>query len=77
MCNYSFDNRKKSPYRSFIDGMGSLNLWGGKFHYDRYSSPEQADCDAIKSDWNIVGVDMKNSIKHLTNINHLKFNGSR
>jgi len=62
--------RRNSRFISFFDGMGSLNLWGGNFRYDKFSSPDEADYKAIKSDWDMVGSDMKNAINRYYTIKY-------
>jgi len=61
MCKYSFYANNRSGFDSFLNGMGSLNIFGGSSIYDRYSSPNRADYEAIKKDWEKVGADMKDA----------------
>jgi hypothetical protein len=58
---------KKKKYRSdflfpnstFLIGMGSVfNIAGNYFEYNYSNSEEEADINALKSDWGIIGQDM-------------------
>ena len=50
---------------SFADGMSSVLDLNGILDspYARYSTAEEADFEAIGSDWKMVGEDIKNSIE--------------
>ena len=51
---------------SFLKGMGSvLNVSGNYFDFDYSESALLADAKAIKSDWCMVGQDLKNSAEKL------------
>jgi hypothetical protein len=77
MCKYSFHTDGRSGLRAFLRGMGSNDIFGGSYIYDRYSSPSHADYDALKNDWKKVGNDMKNAINSFTKDQPLKLNGTR
>lgn len=50
------------PKNSFISGMGSvLNLKGEYFKYNTSRSGLEADNRATKSDWGVVGQDIRNA----------------
>ena len=52
-----------TPTSSFLLGMGTvLNIDGKFFEYNVSNSTEEADALAIKSDWSIVGQDIKSAI---------------
>ena len=47
---------------SFLIGMGScVNVGGNYFNYNSSQSPERADAAAIRSDWNVVGNDIRSA----------------
>lgn len=48
---------------SFTRGMGSIGNLSGAFLHKKYKSPEEADAVAIKSDWEMVGEDLKWAIE--------------
>ncbi|MCX6789551.1 MAG: hypothetical protein NTZ42_03005 [Candidatus Gribaldobacteria bacterium] len=50
---------------SFVDGISSVLDLSGMLDnpYARYSTAEEADFEAIGSDWKMVGEDIKNSIE--------------
>ncbi|MGD2034873.1 MAG: hypothetical protein PVF73_07450 [Bacteroidales bacterium] len=48
---------------SFLDGMGSVfNIRGNHFDYNYSKNGAEADINAIRRDWDIVGNDLFNSI---------------
>ncbi len=64
---------KKSKYKtnilfertSFLKGMGSVfNVSGNYYEFDYSESALIADAKAIKSDWGVVGQDIKNATEH-------------
>ncbi len=72
-------NKKKSKYKwsflfprnNFLVGLGSvLNVAGSYFIYNK-SKPSDGDADlnALKSDWEIIGEDFKNSKKEFEKAN--------
>ncbi|HRD06574.1 MAG: hypothetical protein U0V54_01670 [Saprospiraceae bacterium] len=69
---------KKSKYRtnvlfqrtSFLKGMGSvLNISGNYYQFDYSDSSLIADSKAIKSDWGVIGQDIKNAAEQLIETN--------
>ena len=48
---------------SFARGMDSIGNLCGTFSYKKYKSPEEADAAAIRSDWEMVGKDLKWAIE--------------
>lgn len=58
MSNYSLYVKP-----SFVRGMGSIGNLCGTFSYKKYKSPEEADAAAIRSDWEMVGKDLKWAIE--------------
>jgi len=55
---------------SFIDGMGSVfNVRGNHFDYKYSANANEADINAIRRDWSIVGDDIRNSIQFHSNEN--------
>lgn len=51
------------PRNSFLIGLGSvLNLFGSYFEYNYSESDQEADTKATKSDWEVVGQDMKDAV---------------
>lgn len=47
---------------SFVIGMGSiLNISGNYYSFKYSESSEQADTQALESDWGMVGQDIQNS----------------
>ena len=51
---------------TFLTGAGrTLDLWAAQeaYSYDYSSTPEEADYQAIMSDWLVVGKDMSQAIK--------------
>jgi len=77
MCKYSFYNGNRSGINTFLNGMGSLDIWGGRSAYDKYSSPGRADNESLKKDWVKVGNDFRNVINSFTKNNIPGPNGSR
>ncbi|MBC8182969.1 hypothetical protein H8E88_17840 [candidate division KSB1 bacterium] len=51
---------------SFLGGAGSVfNIGGNYFHYNISRSGLQADLKALKSDWRIVGQDIRNAKREI------------
>lgn len=48
---------------SFLRGMGSIGNLSGSLLYKKYQTPQEADTEAIKSDWEMVGSDLKWAIE--------------
>lgn len=49
---------------SFISGAASaFDLFGNFFEYNTSDSETEADCKAIKNDFNVIGNDMRLAIK--------------
>jgi hypothetical protein len=47
---------------SFVMGMGSvLNISGNYYSFNYSESGEQADAQALESDWGMIGQDIQNS----------------
>lgn len=59
ICTFLF------PTSSFILGVGSImNIAGGYYDYNSSETPIDADFKALKSDWLVVGKDIKSSIEN-------------
>lgn len=53
-----------TPTSTFVIGMGTvLNLAGNYFVYNTSGNSEEADLNAIASDWQMVGKDIKQAIQ--------------
>lgn len=53
-----------TPTSTFVIGMGTvLNLAGNYFVYNTSGSSEEADLNAIASDWQMVGKDIQQAIQ--------------
>ena len=49
---------------SFISGLGSvINVAGNYFEFKYSNSGEEADRKALESDWDVIGDDLRNTIK--------------
>jgi len=47
----------------FLEGIGSVIAIGGNYHsFNTSKTPHQADADALKSDWGVVGNDLRKAI---------------
>lgn len=58
-------------------GMGSvLNIAGNYFPFAQASSPIEADCRAIASDWSIIGRDIQTAAEDASD-NHVNAKVSR
>ena len=64
---------KKAKYKtnilferaSFLKGMGSVfNISGNYYEFDYSESALIADAKAIKSDWDVIGQDIKDAADH-------------
>lgn len=59
-------NNLLSANPSFIRGMGRvLDLGSTRDVYNTSDSPDEADFNAILSDWNTVGDDMENAFRKI------------
>lgn len=55
---------------SLLVGMGSvLNIAGNYFQYRAYPSGAEADTDALRRDWNVIGHDMRKAFRMWENSN--------
>ncbi|MEQ1733108.1 MAG: hypothetical protein ABL940_05510 [Bacteroidia bacterium] len=51
------------PKRNFWSGFSSvLNIYGNPNKFNSSKTGEEADCKAIKSDWEMIGEDFKYAI---------------
>ena len=51
------------PKRSFWTGFSSiLNVFGNQNKFNTSKSGQEADCKALKSDWEMIGKDIQNAI---------------
>jgi hypothetical protein len=49
---------------SFVSGVArTLDLWGQFDEYNRSETPNEADAQAIASDWFVVGQDLSDAIE--------------
>lgn len=49
--------------RNFVSGVGSLFDWQGNLNISKRSdNPSQADADALRSDWEQVGADIRGAM---------------
>ena len=54
-----------TPTSTFAIGMGTvLNLAGNYFVYNTSDTPDEADSNAIASDWQMVGRDIKQALQN-------------
>lgn len=65
------DTDKRTDYlfkkRSFLTGAGSvIGIFGQPNKFNKSNSGEEADLKALKSDWEMVGLDLRKSILDLT-----------
>jgi len=52
------------PTASFLLGVGScLNIAGGYYQYNAANSDNEADLSALRSDWNVVGEDIRTALR--------------
>jgi len=57
------------PRTSAIVGMGSIfNIAGNYFKFDYSDSGDEADTEALESDWAMIGQDIEDSIRKIKNI---------
>jgi hypothetical protein len=53
-----------TPRSSFGLGMASvMNIGGNYYHYNYSATTEEADANAIRSDWQMVGRDILSALK--------------
>lgn len=48
---------------SFLQGMGSAIAIGGNYHsFNSSKTPQQADAEALRSDWGVIGNDIRKAM---------------
>jgi len=63
MGSYKIKSDFLFPASSFIAGMGSaFNLAGNYYVYNESETPLDADLNALRSDWGIVGEELSNAL---------------
>jgi len=73
MCEYSFYPKGHFKFRSFIKGMGSIiNMYGRDIGKTYHTSPNQADSQAIRKDWELVGNDIRTAINSFSERNNIR-----
>ena len=62
--NDTFETDFLTPKGGFALGVASvLNIGGNFFHYNYSATPQEADARALRSDWQIIGQDIRNAFK--------------
>lgn len=70
MKQYFIKSTNLFLYPSFLKGVARFfDLFGGLDKYNYSKSELEADTNALKRDWKIVGLDILNSIKKYESIN--------
>jgi len=63
MGSYKFKSDFLFPTSSFVTGMGTaFNLAGNYFIYNESETPMDADLNALRSDWGVIGDELTNAL---------------
>lgn len=61
------------PDTDFITGMGSvLNIAGSYFEFDSSKSENIADQKALRSDWGVIGQDIREALSKYSNLQEIQ-----
>ena len=61
------------PDTDFITGMGSvLNIAGSYFEFDTSKSENIADQKALRSDWGVIGQDIREALSKYSNLQEIQ-----